>query len=244
MVDKAKTTVNDPADRHGDKIAGTVDKITDSVDEDRGSASGTTTVDEAVAALCQWRQNTTQTLRRKPPRPPAQSRIRCPKRRTTTEPGVGRLPTTTPLIPDIATGAAGELGALRDAATAAVGDVCSNATSIAVLVPGSADLLDHMVVAWLRYRRRRRRGTDPLCRWPSPDGCSMDAPRTLLGTDLAARRLREYDAVLAMGDGSAARTDKAPLHLDPLAAPLDDAAVAAIRSADLDAFGTRPTRSR
>ena len=27
VVDKAKTTVNDLADRHGDKIAGTVDKL-------------------------------------------------------------------------------------------------------------------------------------------------------------------------------------------------------------------------
>lgn len=146
---------------------------------------------------------------------------------------VAFLPTTPLLIPDIATGAAGELGALRDAATAAVEDVCSNATSIAVLVPGSAD---HSLTTWsLRGFGIDVGDGEPTALPVAIAGWLLDGrPAHVVGTDLAARRLREYDAVLAMGDGSAARTDKAPLHLDPLAAPLDDAALAAIRSADLD----------
>ncbi len=146
---------------------------------------------------------------------------------------VAFLPTTPLLIPDLATGAAGELGALRSAATAAVADVCSHATAIAVLVPGSADLA---LTTW----SLRGFGIDVGDGEPVPlpvaiAGWLLDGrPAHVLGTDAAGRRLHDYDAVLAMGDGSAARTDKAPLHLDPQAAALDDAALAAIRSADLD----------
>jgi hypothetical protein len=148
---------------------------------------------------------------------------------------VAFLPTTPLLIPEIATGAAAELQTLRTAASHAVDEVCSGAAAVAVLVPGGTDM---PLGSW----SLRGLGVDVGEGEPVPVPVAIAAwllggrPAHILGTEVASSRLHAFDAVLAMGDGSAARTDKAPLHLDPQALLLDEAAVAALGAGDLDAL--------
>lgn len=63
-------------------------------------------------------------------------------------------------------------------------------------------------------------------------------PAHVLGTHVAPGRLQGFDAVLAMGDGSAARTDKAPLTVDPQATVLDEMCLSALERGDLQALRT------
>lgn len=142
------------------------------------------------------------------------------------------MPTTPLLIPDIATGAADELDDIRVATQRAVADICNGASSIAVVVPGSADFA---LTTWsLRGLGLDVGHGEPADLPVAIAGWLLDGrPAHVVGTDVAPGRLQGFDAVLAMGDGSAARTDKAPLHLDPRAVDLDEVALTAIRCGDL-----------
>jgi hypothetical protein len=143
------------------------------------------------------------------------------------------LPTTPLLIPEIATGAAAELDVLRTSARSAVAHACAGASAIAVLVPGSTDM---PLTSWSLRGFGIDVGTGAPVSLPEAiAGWLLEGrPAHVVGTQLAADRLRDYDAVLAMGDGSAARTEKAPLHFDPNAVGLDDLALHAIADGDLN----------
>jgi hypothetical protein len=143
------------------------------------------------------------------------------------------LPTTPLLIPEIATGAAAELDVLRTSARSAVAHACAGASAVAVLVPGSIDM---PLTSWSLRGFGIDVGTGAPVSLPEAiAGWLLEGrPAHVVGTQLAADRLRDYDAVLAMGDGSAARTEKAPLHFDPNAVGLDDLALHAIADGDLN----------
>ncbi len=100
-----------------------------------------------------------------------------------------------------------------------------------MLVPGTADT---PLTSW----SLRGLGFDVGTGEPTPlpvaiAGWLLDGRSAhVLGTEVA-EGLHRFDAVLAMGDASAARTDKAPLHLDPRAVDLDAEAMAAIEHGDL-----------
>lgn len=134
-------------------------------------------------------------------------------------------------MPEIASGAAGELEALRTAARAAVDEVCAGATRIGVLVPGTVD-------APLRSWRLDGFGLpvgqgQPVELPVAVAGWLLaDRPAQVVGTGASASSLRQCDAVLVMGDGSSTRTEKAPGYSDPRALPFDESVLAAISAGD------------
>lgn len=82
--------------------------------------------------------------------------------------------------------------------------------------------------------RRRHHGVTPET---SPEACAALGRDLVSGTDRIG--------LLVCGDGSACRTEKAPGHLDPAAQEWDEAAIAALRSADVDALlGLDPALGR
>lgn len=144
-------------------------------------------------------------------------------------PRLAFLPTTPLLLPEIATGAAQELHALREAARAAVRWACEDASKVAVLTPLADPPAQHGTWSLTGYGMTIGEGPEvPL---------EIAVARWLLGDRIPhvtapGDGLTEYDAVLVMGEGSAARSDKAPLHFDARAAACDDFAVSALREGD------------
>lgn len=144
-------------------------------------------------------------------------------------PRLAFLPTTPLLLPEIATGAAQELQALREAALAAVGWACDNAANVAVLTTLTDPPAQHRAWSLTGYGITVGKGPEiPLevavARWLLGDR----VPHILAPGD----GLTAHDAVLVMGDCSAARSDKAPLHFDPQAAACDESAVSALQEGD------------
>lgn len=158
--------------------------------------------------------------------------------RVTSGATIAFLPTTPMLLPELATGAAEELSALRDAAMAAVDEVCAAARRVAVLVPGEGE---YPLESW----SVRGFGLDV------GDGSPQPLPVGIAGWLLAGRpaqvvgsataRLYGFDGVLVMGDGSTTRTDKAPGHFDPRAIPFDDGVRTAIADGDAKALARLDT---
>lgn len=139
---------------------------------------------------------------------------------------VAFLPITPLLIPEIATGAAGELDGIREAAKAAVDWACAR-TPTALLVPGDAV-------------------GDPDWSLPgfglpvgsgTPVGLAEGIGRWLLDGRPAtvvdpSGELAAFGSVLVMGDGSASRSERAPQHLHPGAQAFDEAVVDALAAGD------------
>jgi len=145
------------------------------------------------------------------------------------------LPTTPLLIPQVATGAASELDTVRDAARRSVDQVCQAADDVAVLVPGRAD---HRLDSWSLSGYGVSVGEGRSQPLPvAVAGWLLDGRDAhVLGADLAADRLPDFDGVLVMGDGSSARTEKAPGHLDARAIPFDTGVLDALGAGDAAAL--------
>jgi hypothetical protein len=155
------------------------------------------------------------------------------------------------LLPAVAGRAAAETAALRQACADALGAVLAGEPEVVVVV-GAAE-------PGIRYGpgdlgTLRGFGIDldvpfagpthPGGRWtPLPhtlgawllDGAAWTGSRVGVGPEDLAGVVGELSgrvALLAMGDGSARRTLKAPGHLDPAAEPFDAAVAKALRSGD------------
>jgi hypothetical protein len=151
------------------------------------------------------------------------------------------------LVPEVAAGAAAELATLRDACDRAVGQLLDARPDIVVVVgrattdgrlagaggslaaygvpvragTGPPALpLAHTIGAWLLDRAGHGEARAYV-------GVTDDTGFEVVGRDVAEAADRV--AVLAMGDGSARRTEKAPGHLDPRAAAYDADVVRAFR---------------
>lgn len=144
---------------------------------------------------------------------------------------VAFLPTTPLLIPEIATGASGDLARLRRHALAAVDWACDGARDTAVLVPGDqqAELDD-----WALDGFGVRVGTGDPVTLPVAIAGWLLGGRTarVVGAELAAAALPAADAVLVMGDGSCARGPRAPGHMHPDAITFDERALHVLRTGD------------
>jgi hypothetical protein len=141
------------------------------------------------------------------------------------------LPTTPLLMPDVATGAAGDLDTIRHAARRGVDLVCRDAGAVAVLVPGHAD---HPLDSWSLSGYGVTVGAGRAEPLPVAIAGWLLAgrPAHVLGAQLAAERLADFDGVLVMGDGSSSRSEKAPGHLDDRAVPFDTGVMDALRGGD------------
>lgn len=148
---------------------------------------------------------------------------------------VGFVPAAPLLVPALA-GAAASLDAdLRDASLAAVKrlmDVAPSEIVVAAPVPSAGEWPSD--TTWDFAGFGVRRPAEPrAARLPWPlgigawllDEAGSQAPRRYLGiaadADPGDVQLPEGAAVLAIGDGSACRTEKAPGHLDPRAEAFD-----------------------
>ena len=145
------------------------------------------------------------------------------------------LPITPLLIPEIAVGAAAELDNLRGAAREATDWVCADARSVGVLVPGTATTSGEQ---WSLQGYGLTVGHGPpvplavaVARWLL-DG----RPADVHGSEDHGADLSGHDGLLVMGDGSAARTDKAPGHFHPGAVDFDTQVLVAIGVGDAPAL--------
>jgi len=167
------------------------------------------------------------------------------------------------LVPQLAAGAAGELGALRAACAAALGRVAGDSRQLVLLGAGESSR------SFSPLARGSLAGYGlPLEVHLGAPGCggALELPPSLtigawlvgdvlgprtgavgfsVGPDFAGGRaavellaLAESEelALLVMGDGSARRSARAPGYLDPRAVPFDDAVVAALQEGDATAL--------
>ena len=161
------------------------------------------------------------------------------------------------LVPELAQGAAAELGPLRAACRAAIRRVAASAGRLVVLGAGPRPAAHpagaHGSFAGFGLDLGLRLGagrTGPVGELPpaltvgawlvrDALGPAQDVTAHSIGPDGAAP-VRDWSdvALLVLGDGSACRSTAAPGYLDPRAAPFDAAVVAAVRSGD--PAGLRP----
>ena len=159
------------------------------------------------------------------------------------------------LVPAVAGRAAADTAALRAACATAVGAVLATGPDVVVVVGGEAgcgrfgdgdggDLRGFGVDLVVPFAGRARPGArrtptaHTLGAWLL-DQAGYPGVRIGVGPDDLAGALDDLQgpvAVLAMGDGSARRSLKAPGHLDDAAAPFDDAVAAALAAGDPDAL--------
>ncbi|RFU19317.1 class III extradiol ring-cleavage dioxygenase family protein [Geodermatophilus marinus] len=158
------------------------------------------------------------------------------------------------LLPQVAGRAAAGTAGLRAACAQALGDLLATGPAVVVVVgvggrgrygPGDAgDLRGHGVDLEVPFCRPARPGgrRTPLALTVGAwllDGVGHRGPRLgVAPADLAAALtgLPGPAAVLAVGDGSARRTAKAPGYLDDAAAPFDAAVAAALAGGDAAAL--------
>lgn len=129
------------------------------------------------------------------------------------------------LIPERATGAAGELETLRAAALEAVDWACDGASRIGILAAGR---VEDRGPDWSLDGFGRTIGDGPAVELPVAVGRWLLRGRSAVAVGSDTAEPRDFDALLVMGDGSASRTEKAPRHLDDRAVPFDDHVLAAI----------------
>lgn len=129
------------------------------------------------------------------------------------------------LLPELATGASGELESLRTAAVEAVRWACEGSSRIAILAPGH---VEDQGPTWSLDGFGRTIGDGPAVELPVAVGRWLlrGTPAVAVGSDTLEPQ--DFDALLVMGDGSASRTEKAPRHLDDRAVPFDDRVLAAV----------------
>jgi hypothetical protein len=159
------------------------------------------------------------------------------------------------LLPVVAGAPSHALSALRAAVSAAVQVVLDERPEVVVVVgsgadgvrfgPGDAgDLRGYGVELELTFAGGIRPGGRRI---PVPhllgawllDRAGHTGPRLGVGPDDLAAALSDLPSpvgLLAMGDGSARRGEKAPGHLDPAAAPFDAAVAAALAAGDAAAL--------
>jgi hypothetical protein len=133
------------------------------------------------------------------------------------------------LLPELATGASGELESLRTAAVEAVRWACEGASRIAILAPGH---VEDQGPTWSLDGFGRTIGDGPAVELPVAVGrwLLLGTPAVAVGSDTLEPQ--DFDALLVMGDGSASRTEKAPRHLDDRAVPFDDRVLAAVEQGE------------
>jgi hypothetical protein len=165
---------------------------------------------------------------------------------------VAFCPTPPVLVPAVAGRAAGGLGELREACAAAVSALLAVAPEVVVVVgpgvedsvrlgPGDAgNLRSFGVDLEVPFDGRARPGgrrlpwAHTLAAWLL-DAAGHDGTRLGVGpADLADALAAQPGSVgvLALGDGSARRTDRAPAAFDAAAAPFDAAVAAALAAGD------------
>jgi hypothetical protein len=151
------------------------------------------------------------------------------------------------LLPAVAGAAGPETSELRSAVSGVVQDLLDEVPDVVVVVGAGAegvrfgagdagDLRGFGVDLEVPFAGRVRSGGRrlPLAHTVGAwllDRCGHTGRRLGVGPDGLARVLAERPGpvgVLAMGDGSARRTEKAPGALDPAAGPFDDAVAAAL----------------
>jgi hypothetical protein len=158
------------------------------------------------------------------------------------------------LLPEVAGGAAADTAALRAACAAAVEALVAGRPDAVVLVgPGAdgrygpgdgGDLrgfgvdLDVPLDGAVRPGGRRLPLSLTVGAWLLDRAGYAGARVGTAPEDLAAvvAELPGRTGLLVMGDGSARRSEKAPGHLDPAAAPFDAAVAAALAAGDADAL--------
>lgn len=168
------------------------------------------------------------------------------------------------LVPQAASGAAGELDDLRAACDRAVAALLAAAPDLLVVVGGAPATREHPADAPAGLEPygppvRLRAGEGPPGRGDLPlslalgswlverqaavevplalQAVAADAPAdacAALGERLAGRA--ERVALLAMGDASARRAERSPGYVDAAALPHDDAVAAALATADVEAL--------
>ncbi len=157
------------------------------------------------------------------------------------------------LLPAVAGRAAAETASLRQACADALGEVLASEPEVVVVVGaaepgvryGPGDLgtlrgfgidLDVPFAGRTRPGGRRTPLPHTVGAWLL-DGAAWKGPRVGVGPDDLSEvvgGLSGRVALLAVGDGSARRTLKAPGHLDPAAEPFDTAVAKALRNGDAE----------
>lgn len=123
---------------------------------------------------------------------------------------IGFVPSPPLLIPEVASGAAVELNALRSACDEMLTELLRDRDHLVVVLPRGAEQLGE----WLVQRSGWSGSVDVI----AVTETSLDATASVA----EVLRTQGSSAVLVLGDGSACRTLKAPGYLDERAAPFDD----------------------
>jgi hypothetical protein len=159
------------------------------------------------------------------------------------------------LLPAVAGAHSAELGVLRAAVRAAVQVVLHDGPEVVVVLGAGADSvrfgpgdagdlrgfgvdLELPFSGWARPGGRRLPLPHLLGAWLL-DQAGHVGPRLGVGPDDFGTALSDLPGpvgVLAMGDGSARRSERAPGHLDPAAAPFDAAVARALATGDAGAL--------
>jgi hypothetical protein len=161
------------------------------------------------------------------------------------------MPAAPLLVPEVAGGSAGLDEELRDACRSVVTKLCETNPEVVVVIAnwstggswpadGTWDFHGFGLPA-------RDTGERPVLPWPLGIGAWLlddadwqgDRGFATVGPDATTQLAigPSRVAVLAVGDGTARRTEKAPGHLDERAEPFDAAVAAAIRDGNVEALG-------
>jgi hypothetical protein len=160
---------------------------------------------------------------------------------------VAFVPAAPLLVPLVAGGSAPLDDELRTATLGVVAELVAAGTPLVVIVaPTDVSEVWEADATWsfhgfgLPPAHRDARAALP---WPLGigawllDECGCDVPRRYVGVppewDGAVDDLPDRAVVLAVGDGSACRTEKAPGHLDPRAEGFDDSIATILASGDV-----------
>lgn len=163
---------------------------------------------------------------------------------------VGFVPAAPLLVPEVAGGSAGLDADLRGACRSVVARLCEADPDAVVVVAGWGQGGSWPFDGTWDFHGfgvgRRDAGERPLLPWPLGigawllDDAAWKGNRGFITVDPSGtpdQAVGPRVAVLAVGDGSACRTEKAPGYLDDRAEPFDAAIAAAIRAGDIAGLG-------
>jgi hypothetical protein len=163
---------------------------------------------------------------------------------------VGFVPSAPLLVPVVAGGSAELDAGLRAAALDVVRELCAEAVTEVVVVaswPTPGEWGSDATWDFTGFGVPRG-GADPRARLPWPlgigawlldeAGCSSPRRYLAIGRTTTAETPPGRVAVLAVGDGSARRSEKAPGHLDVRAEPFDDEVARLISAGDVVGLAT------